>query len=81
MPRYHFHVDGGSTPDAEGTELDDLATAKCEAVKLAGALICGAADTFWDTQDFSMTVTDEDRLTLFTLDLIATESAAVGAHP
>ncbi|HVF92884.1 MAG TPA: hypothetical protein VM900_01065 [Sphingomonas sp.] len=68
MPRYYFHVDDGAGhTDDDGHELPDIATAKCEAVKYAGDLICEAHATFWDRGDWQMTVSDDDGLTLFTL--------------
>jgi hypothetical protein len=78
MPRYFFNVENSSTVDDDGTELPDLATAKCEAVKLAGRMICDASNTFWDTQEINMIVTDERGMTLFLLDFIGTEAPAVG---
>jgi hypothetical protein len=60
MPRFFFQVEG--PPDDWGTELPDLAAAKCEAVRYAGRLICEEAERFWDTADFAMTVTDENGL-------------------
>jgi hypothetical protein len=82
MPRYYFNVDDGdSTLDTEGCEIETLAKAKCEAVKLAGRIICGAAAKFWDRAQWSMTVTDGGGLTLFTLDLMGTEAPAIHPHP
>ena len=78
MPRYFFHV-GGSSRDTEGVHLESLAVAKCEAVKLAGQLICESAGVFWDAQDFVMNVANEDGLTLFNLMFIGTEAAAISA--
>jgi hypothetical protein len=75
MPRFHFHLDGA--PDEEGTELKDLASAKCEAIKFAGQRICGEAGTFWNDAEWSLTVTDEKGLTFFQLQIIGTESAAI----
>ena len=77
MPRYHFNVDNGAVlPDPDGTELDSLAAAKCEAVKTAGRMICDAAGEFWDSAEWVMTVTDDAGLTLFTLQIVGTESPA-----
>lgn len=83
MARYHFNIeDGAPGPDAEGIEMDSLASAKCEAVKLAGRAICDAAGTFWQEAQWKMTVTDETGLTLFELLIIGTEAAAGrGAAP
>jgi len=80
MPHYHFHTSDCS-PDLEGSELEDLAAAKCEAVKTAGHVICDAAGTFWDRAEWTMTVTDEDGLILFILQIVGVESAATqGQH-
>lgn len=78
MPRYFFHIDDGlSARDDEGTELRDLAVAKCEAVKLAGQLICDTAGGFWDRQEWKLTATNEEGLTLFCLHFVGIEAPAV----
>ena len=77
MPRYFFNIDRDDD-DTVGQEFAKIAEAKCEAVKLAGKVICEDADGFWDTGDWGMTVTDEDGLTLFSLTLFGTEAASVG---
>jgi hypothetical protein len=82
VTKYHFNIeDGESTPDAEGTEIDTLAHAKCQAMRMAGQIICDAAETFWDAAEWKMTVTDETGLTLFELLIFGTESAAGRAAP
>jgi hypothetical protein len=65
----------------EGAELKNLVAAKCEAVKLAGRLICDAGDTFWDRAEWQLTVTDQVGLTLFDLNFHGWESAAVRLMP
>jgi hypothetical protein len=82
MPRYFFHInDGVANRDEEGTVLKDLATAKCDGVKLAGQAICDAGEAFWDKQEWTLTATDEAGLTLFSLHLVGFEApAAVGAR-
>jgi Tfp pilus assembly ATPase PilU len=78
VPRYFFHADDG-TPDRdeEGTELDDLAAAKCHAVKYASDLICDGTTDFWGNMDWRMSVSDQTGLTLFDLHIVGTEAAAV----
>lgn len=77
MPRYFFHVDDGiALRDEEGSELRDVTVAKCEAVKLAGQLICESADTFWSHQEWKLTATNEQGLTLFCLHLLGVEAPA-----
>ncbi|RYG86964.1 MAG: hypothetical protein EON59_08695 [Alphaproteobacteria bacterium] len=75
MSRYFFQINDGSSPDISGFELATLAVAKCEAVKMAAAMVCDAASRFWDTHDFSMSVTDEVGETLFRMAFIGSEGA------
>jgi len=78
MPRYFFHIeDGPTTRDEEGTELKDVSVAKCEAVKLAGQMICDSAASFWDRQEWKLTATNEDGLILFCLHFVGIEAPAV----
>jgi hypothetical protein len=77
MPKFHFNIDdGASAPDVDGTELKSFAVAKCEAMQMAGRIICDAAESFWDQERWTMTVTDEDGLTLLTLDIVGVEAPA-----
>jgi hypothetical protein len=77
VPRYFFNIDDGrSDRDGDGTELKDLATAKCEGVKLAGRMICDDADRFWDRREWGLTVTDGAGLILFSLAFLGTEAPA-----
>lgn len=75
MPRFYFHTD--DQRDSEGAELADVGVAKCEAMKLAGQIICEEADSFWDKSQWTMTVADESGLTLFQLHIVGTEAAAI----
>ncbi|HEX8192036.1 MAG TPA: hypothetical protein VF552_03985 [Allosphingosinicella sp.] len=82
MTRYFFHIeDGHAAQDDEGIEFATLAEAKCEAVKLAGQHICDAAGTFWDTQEWLLTTTDETGLTLFALQFTGNEAPVLMARP
>lgn len=83
MPRYFFHIeDGASLRDEEGAELKDLATAKCEAVKLAGQMICESASRFWENEEWKLTATDKAGLTLFCLHFVGVDApAAMGPDP
>jgi hypothetical protein len=77
MPRYHFHVDGQSSQDDDGFILTNLAVAKCEALRMAGRILCDEAAAFWDRAEWSMTVTDPTGLALFRLEIVGTESPSV----
>ena len=77
MPKYHFNIaDGHSPHDSEGIEVESLAVAKCEAIRMAGRIICDAAASFWDRAEWTMTVTDDTGLTMFTLQIVGTEAPA-----
>jgi hypothetical protein len=81
MPRYFFHVEyDGLIHDDEGAELRDLTVAKCEAVKLAGQMICDAAGEFWEKDEWKLTATNEDGLTLFALHFIGVDAPAAGGR-
>jgi hypothetical protein len=66
-------------PDLDGTELASLSSARKEAVILAGALIKEHGQSFWDSQEWHMEVTDESGILLFRLDFMATEGPVVSA--
>lgn len=66
MPRYYFHVmDGVSHPDTEGIELSDLKAAQIEAVRFSAQSLSETADTFWETEEWKLNVTDGGGLVLF----------------
>lgn len=75
MRRYYFHTD--SQRDLNGVYLASLADAKCEAMAVAGRMICDQADTFWDAAEWCLTVSDQDNLTLFQLNLMGTEAPSI----
>lgn len=77
MPRYHFNLD--DCQDEQGLVLADLAAAKCEALEFAARHICDAANMFWDREEWLLTVTDEVGLSIFQLNIVGTQSAAVSA--
>jgi hypothetical protein len=75
MPFFYARLN--DEPASTGYHAADLAAAKCEATKMAGRIICDDAATFRDRAEWSLTVTDEDDLTLFQLQFIGVESAAI----
>ena len=80
MLRFYFRIEGDAAHDeTEAVELDSVAEAQCEAVRFAGRVICDRAGEFWNSGDWKMTVTDHNGLSLFTLQLIGTESPAIRA--
>jgi hypothetical protein len=78
LPRYFFHLAGAvEVPDDEGSELADLEAAKCEAVQLIAQTLCDQPRSFWEADAYRVTTTDENGLILFTVEMIATLSAAM----
>ena len=75
MPIFYFDVDDGEPALlCEGQDLESLAVAKCQAVQMAGRIICDAAQDFWERAELTLTVSDSHRLTMFTLQIIGTEA-------
>lgn len=75
---YHFNVhDGRSYTGALGMECGSLAAARIEAVQRIGRLLAEDAARFSTGSEWSMEVTDEKGLTLFTLMFMAANSPAV----
>jgi hypothetical protein len=76
VPRYFFNAPNGRDyPDAEGTELPDLAAVRAEALRSSGEMFRdnnGTAE-FWSGDDWTMNVTDEAGKTLLMLRFSGTE--------
>ena len=78
MPQFHFHTsDGQERLDPDGVELASSAQARTEALRQAAEMLKrraagGPFDGAWQ-----MRVTDARGLTLYHLDFLLTESAAV----
>ncbi|SHK49857.1 hypothetical protein SAMN02745194_05041 [Roseomonas rosea] len=82
MARYFFHTrDGRTPPDAEGSELPSLEAARVEAVRMSGELLKWHAETFWKEGEWSLEVTDDTGLTLFTLHFVAITAPAIRKRP
>lgn len=78
MPRFYFHLDDGNlTPDVEGIELPDLASARAYATRFLGELLQGEADRFWVGGQWTLTVSDASGLSLFSLYCGAIDAPAV----
>ena len=73
MPRFFFHVhDGEFIPDEDGTDLPSLISAKREATRYAAKIMGDHPERAWEAGEWSVVVTDEDRLVLFKLTITAT---------
>jgi hypothetical protein len=79
MPIFHFHTeDGVRISDTEGTDLADVEAAKDAAVQILAETLRNNSRLFWAHEGFSIIVTDDQALTLFSLNVSATMSAALG---
>jgi len=82
MPLYYFNIaDAHPAIPCEGVWLDSIQAARCHALKYAGDIMCDQLSSFWDDDDWVLTVSDEDHLTLFlitvgTLDASSTKRAS-----
>jgi len=80
MPRYYFDAqDGAQFCDPDGTELPNFAAAKREAYKILCQLLPGKEAHVLESGTFTLTLSDEDRLVLMTLDVATTLSPAARA--
>jgi len=82
LPRFHFHImDGTDLFDRDGLQLPDVAAAKLEAIRLAGAVLSESrAGSIWQDQPWQMIVNDDPTpntgLAHFTLTLTVRGSEA-----
>lgn len=78
MPTYHFNLhDGKSYPNSNGVELPDLKAARINAVRHFVGLLRDGAEEFWNGDEWTLTVTDNANLALFSLTFMATDAPAV----
>jgi hypothetical protein len=77
VPRFIFHTNDPDQSPALPRQFKSISEAKCEAVRFAGQLLCDAADHFWNTADFELTVADEKGLILFSMRLVGIEAPAI----
>lgn len=76
LPFYHFHFDG-IDPDPVTCELPDLTSAKSEAAKTVGAMVCDAGASAWGrTTGLGVIVTDDEGRFLFEMIVAAFNASA-----
>jgi hypothetical protein len=76
---YFFHTqDGRPFYDQEGTELPDDEAAGIEAARVMGELLMERPADVWHDDEFRLTGTDQEGVTLFILDIAALRSRAAG---
>ena len=78
MERFFFHLTSThDTPDLEGAELADLEAARCHAVTMIADVLCKNPRAYWEAEIYRVTVTDHNRLILFTVEMISTDAPSV----
>lgn len=77
MPKYYFDIkDGTDFHDRHGSDWPDLAAARIEAVRYSAEVLKEMPDRFWNSEQWTMTVSDAAREPLFTLKFLAEKSIA-----
>lgn len=80
MPRYYFDLsDGESKPDLTGTELDSAGAARLHAIRFAGEVLQNDPERL-EGKDLRVEARNEERLLLFTIIILAIDSAAAQAR-
>lgn len=82
MARFFFHLaDGVSTPDQEGFELPDLEASRGAALHLLAQSLIDRPGDFWARREWLLTVADEAGLTLYTVQVFASDAPSVQIAP
>jgi hypothetical protein len=77
LPRYFFHTQTDTrTTDEDGLELAGPVDARLEAIRTCGEIMRHAADAFWGSRPWSVTVTDAAGLVLWEIYVDGVSSAA-----
>jgi DNA polymerase III delta prime subunit len=78
MSRYYFNLTSSrETVDDEGVELSDLDAARCHAVQKLAEVLCRSPGEYWKEEVYRITASDERRLTLFTVEVVSLDAAAL----
>ena len=80
MPRYFFNLSDGHSPaDLEGVEFPDPEAARRAATRYLGQSLADHPDEYWRRGDWELIVTDASGLTLYRLQVVATEAPSIQA--
>ncbi|MBC9032219.1 hypothetical protein IAG41_07440 [Sphingomonas sp. JC676] len=75
MPRFFFDiVDGEDFPDIQGSIHADLAAARIEAIRYSAEVLKEMPERFWNSELWTMSVFDQNRVPLFTLKFLAADA-------
>lgn len=74
MPQYYFHTRNGRlTLDERGEAFNDQTTACNEALSVMGEILRDRSVDFWESREFTVVVTDQDRRPVVTLKATASD--------
>ena len=76
MPMYRFLMSDGDQ-STDFVELPDLERARIEAVRTIGDRLRHDSEEFWADGGWQLVVQDEDAMTLFEIDAVATIAPAL----
>ena len=77
MPRYYFHTETDHRcTDSEGVEFSDFRAARREAIRTCGQMMQDAAEQFWGSRPWNVSVTDETGLIMWEIYVDGQTSAA-----
>ena len=78
MAEYFFEIADENPPVPSGPiDLVDVAEARIYALRYAGELLSNQRTTFWANDEWKMTVTNENRLPLFTISITSADALAI----
>lgn len=78
MPHYYFSASDSVQDDDLGADLKDHSAARRFAIQYAGEIMNNQPEVLWDGREFSVAVTDESRVLLFTIRMFAENAPAGG---
>ena len=80
MARYYFHTEcGGHFTDTDGEDLPNRTAARTMAADIIGQRLRDGSEVFWGTEPWTMTVTDESGVILFTIRINGAEPPKAAA--
>lgn len=78
MPKYIFTLAADHEEwSGEVQDLPDVQAAKCVAIRMIAETLCNHPQAFWEEDPHQVTVSDENMLTLFIVNIATTTSPAI----
>lgn len=78
MPLYVFTLaEDHDEWDGDAKDLPDPQAAKCVAIRMIAETLCNYPQKFWETDTHQVTVSDENMLTQFIVEIVTTTAPAL----